>query len=424
VGEQAVQARPAARKASPMESRGADTRSWIRPLDDEQRRSLGLAGLDILDTPNEERFDRITRLARKVFRTSIAGITLLDGDRAWFKSIDGFPERQMLRKETFCGITGELGRQLVVPDATRDARFASLPGVTGAANIRFYAGKPLLDQHGDMVGVFCLYDNKPRTLGPEELELFEELASWARQELLRTTDMERAKDVQAALLPAEKPIMPGYGLAATCAPSQHVGGDYYDWARTDYGTAAGVADVMGKGEGAAILTATIRAAIRLASFTADRDPSGRYDLGQVMSRIAAIVEPDLITTSTFATVFLTHIEAATGQIDFADAGHGFCLVTGAEGTVRLIRGSDLPLGVLPGSGWTQGTFTLAPGETMLIFSDGLFDLFGGTADAIQDIAAMVRSYDTPELLIEDISLLAREGKALDDVTAVAVRRAE
>jgi phosphoserine phosphatase RsbU/P len=415
LGEHHYPSRPEA--ASPA------TGSWIAPLDGEQRRAMALAGLGILDTPTEERFDRITRLARKVFHISIAGITLLDGERAWFKSIDGYPERQMARKDTFCGVTGELGQQLVVPDASMDPRFTSLPGVTGASHIRFYAGEPLLDQHGDVVGVFCLYDDKPRALGVEELELFEELASWARQELLQTSDMERAREVQYALLPADKPDMPGYQLAATCTPSQHVGGDYYDWARTDYGTAAGIADVMGKGEGAAILTATIRAALRLASFTAEKDAAGRYDLGQVMSRIATIVEPDLTSTSTFATVFLTHIEAATGRVDFADAGHGFCLVTGPDTSVRLIRGNDLPLGVLPGSGWTQDTFVLAPGETMLIFSDGLFDLFGGTTDALEEIGTMVRSYPAPEQLIDAISLLAREGKALDDVTAVAVRRA-
>lgn len=120
--------------------------------------------------------------------------------------------------------------------------------------------------------------------------------------------------------------MPGYVLAATCTPSFSVGGDYYDWARTDYGTALGVADVMGKGSAAAIMGATVRAGLRTASELTERDRDGRYRLDQVMSGMARIVTGDLLRTNIFVTVFLAHLEETTGRVDFADAGHGFCLV--------------------------------------------------------------------------------------------------
>lgn len=396
--------------------------AWGLPQDRLSRRARAVAGLEIVGTPPEERFDRITRMARLMFRAPIATITIFDGDTAWFKSADGFDGRQAPLSQVFCSTTADTGERLIVENAAEDRRFRNLPGVTGKAHVRFYAGEPLVDRHGEVVGSFCVYDDRPRVFRPDELELFQELAAWAQAELIERTDLARAKEVQEALLPGRTPHMPGYELAATCTPSFNVGGDYYDWARTDYGTALGVADVMGKGSAAAIMGATVRAALRTASELTERDRDGRYRLDKVMSGLARIVTGDLLRTNIFVTVFLAHLEESTGRVDFADAGHGFCLVVAPDGGFRRISGTDLPLGIEPRGSWGQGSFTLAPSETMLIFSDGLFDLFGGADDALRHIALLATEHPDPNDLVDTIAGLATAATAVDDVTAIVVRR--
>ena len=394
----------------------------LPPEDAASRQARAVARLDIVGTPPEERFDRITRMARLMLAAPISTLAIFDGDTAWFKSVDGFARREVPLREAFCAVTGQTRERLVVNDAVRDPRFRSLPDVAGKANLRFYAGQPLLDRNGQVVGSFCVYDVVPRVFTPEQEAAFAELAAWAQAELLQTSDMERAREVQKALLPVQVPRMAGYAMAATSLPSFHIGGDYYDWLRTDYGTAIGLADVMGKGTAAAIMSATTRSGLRTAAELTRRDADGRFQLGRIMSNLGRILSLDLARADMFVTVFLAHLEQSTGRVDFADAGHGFCLVTAPDGSFRRVSGDGLPLGIDPEGRWSQSTFTLDPGETMLIFSDGLFDLFGGTSTSFEGIAQLMAANQDPQKLVDTIAVLASAGTSLDDVTAVAVRR--
>ena len=158
---------------------------WQRaPLPaDEDRRLQALRGLRLLDTPAEDRFDRLTRLASAVFGVPMALVSLVDRDRQWFKSRHGLSASETHRDLSFCAHAVANGQVLVVPDTLLDARFAENPLVTGAPRIRFYAGYPLHVEKGVCVGTLCLLDTRPRELTTREHQLLRDLGQLVAQEL-------------------------------------------------------------------------------------------------------------------------------------------------------------------------------------------------------------------------------------------------
>ncbi len=135
--------------------------------EDERQRLEALRNLSILDTPPEERFDRLTRLAKQLFDVPIAIVSLVDSDRQWFKSIQGLDASETSREVSFCGHAILQSKLFIVEDAAGDPRFADNPLVTGAPDIRFYAGCPLTDANGYALGTLCLIDTEPRSLSEE-----------------------------------------------------------------------------------------------------------------------------------------------------------------------------------------------------------------------------------------------------------------
>ena len=149
----------------------------------EQERLRSLQSLGILDTESEERFDRLTRMARRMFDVPIALVSLVDAERQWFKSHLGLEARETPRDISFCGHT-ILGDEIfVIEDARDDDRFADNPLVTGAPFIRFYAGAPLRDLRGHKLGTLCLIDTEPRRLAGDDLQGLRDLADMAQGEL-------------------------------------------------------------------------------------------------------------------------------------------------------------------------------------------------------------------------------------------------
>ncbi|HEU4707945.1 MAG TPA: diguanylate cyclase [Methylophilaceae bacterium] len=146
---------------------------------DEDSRLASLRRMQILSTPAEEPFDRITRVASYVFQVPIALISLIDADRQWFKSSVGIAEQQTPREVSFCGHVVHSGEPMIIEDASKDDRFADNPLVCSGLNIRFYAGHPLRNHEGYIVGTLCLIDQKPRSLTRKEQQILEDLSSWA-----------------------------------------------------------------------------------------------------------------------------------------------------------------------------------------------------------------------------------------------------
>lgn len=149
----------------------------------ENQRLQALRSLNILDTVPEERFDRVTRVARRMFDVPIALVCLVDEHRQWFKSAMGLSLRETSRDISFCGHAILDDLVMVVRDATLDSRFVDNPLVTHDPHIRFYAACPLRLPDGSNVGTLCLMDYLPREFGLDQLEALVDLASRVEREL-------------------------------------------------------------------------------------------------------------------------------------------------------------------------------------------------------------------------------------------------
>ncbi len=154
-----------------------------RKPDDEATRIDTLRALNILDTSPEERFDRLTRLAKRLFGVPIALVSLVDEDRQWFKSCQGLDATETPREISFCGHAILQDDVLLVPDAAADQRFHDNPLVSSDPNIRFYAGCPLRVPNGSKLGTLCLIDREPREFSQDDIALLRDLARMAEQEL-------------------------------------------------------------------------------------------------------------------------------------------------------------------------------------------------------------------------------------------------
>ena len=163
----------------------------------EVHRLFALQSTGLLDSPPEERFDRLTRLCSSMFHAPISLVSLVDSGRQYFKSNVGLPGvTETPRDHAFCAhaILGD--EIMVVPDALQDERFADNPLVRGAPNVRFYAGYPIRvsspGKKGKVaIGTLCVIDNKPRNLGEEELQALKDLGTMVEIEANSYTNLHR-----------------------------------------------------------------------------------------------------------------------------------------------------------------------------------------------------------------------------------------
>ncbi|MCZ2496048.1 PAS domain-containing protein [Xylophilus sp. Kf1] len=143
----------------------------------EKARLAELKALAVLDTPEEDDYDRATRLAAGLFDAPIALVSLIDDQRQWFKSRVGLPVRETPREHAFCAHAIAHPRDvMVVNDALQDARFADNPLVLGDPGIRFYAGAPLVTSSGHAIGTICVIDSRPREVDERQLDALRKLA--------------------------------------------------------------------------------------------------------------------------------------------------------------------------------------------------------------------------------------------------------
>ncbi|WP_417794124.1 ATP-binding protein [Terasakiella pusilla] len=152
----------------------------------EKARLAALCELNVLDTPKEDRFDRITRIAQQYFKVDIVLVSLIDVNRQWFKSSQGLDVAQTPRDVSFCGHAIQSTDLFIIPDAHKDERFADNPFVTGAPYVRSYAGYPVKAPGGEVVGTLCLIHREPRVLSDVEMQTLFDLGKCVEVELKRT----------------------------------------------------------------------------------------------------------------------------------------------------------------------------------------------------------------------------------------------
>lgn len=380
-------------------------------LFDDDQRQRAIEALGVLDTPPDERVDRIARLAREMFDVPMVSVTLMDRDRQFRKAQIGLGGREAPREGSFCDVTIRQEGTLVVEDAAADVAFAESPFVVGDPHLRFYAGHPLQAPGGEQVGTLCIIDTEPRSLDARGRELLKELALWVQSELTDADELDYASVVQRAMLPARVPDVPGYTLAASATPAGHLLGDVYDWQVVDGRLRVTLADVMGKGTGPAIVASAVRASLRTA-------PS--RSLADTVAEVDRLLEADLGGANIFVTAVAADIDLGTGGVSFIDAGHSLAFILRADEVWEPLRSTGLPLGMGFDETRTASHAALAPGDVFMVCSDGLLDIldeadpFGHVYRALRDLG--------PQGAVDEARRLAQEVGAPDDVTVLVVRR--
>jgi hypothetical protein len=382
----------------------------------EQARVEAVRELGLLDTPPEERFDRVVRLAKRLFGVSTAAVNLVDTDRFFVKSAAGAEAGASVPRDiTFSARTIDLGEPLVVPDARKDADWADHPLVAGEPGIRFYAGRPLAGPNGKAVGVLCVVDQEPREVSEADRALLDDLGGWVETELAADADAVQAKEIQRRLLPRKAPDVLGYDIAGRCRPAYSVGGDYYDWhLLDDTMLQITVADVMGKGLAAGVIAAGLRTAMRVASRS--------HTLMETVRRTAEGLQDDFNDSATFATMFTARLRPQQGHLEYIDAGHGLAILVSPGSPTRLLSSRDLPVGAQPGTIWTSHEARLLPGDTLIVVSDGLLDAFDEPTGAMRAARRLVASGSSADEMADRILATAARTAVADDLTAVVVRR--
>jgi PAS domain S-box-containing protein len=226
----------------------------------------------------------------------------------------------------------------------------------------------------------------------------------------RRLEAERAAAIQRQLLPQGTPVLDGYDLAGVCLPAQNVAGDFYDWVIDDGHLDVTVADVMGKGMGAALVMAALRTALRAAP----------HELGPARRITLAAESMVLGLDGLFVTVFQARLDLPTGRLRYVDAGHGHCAVRRADGELVHLATRSLPLGVALGAEFSEGEVRLEPGDSLLLYSDGLVETETGTPLAESLVPQLEGATDAAGMLLR---LTGRVPPRLaDDVTVVVLHR--
>ncbi len=231
----------------------------------------------------------------------------------------------------------------------------------------------------------------------------------------RTEQMAKAAKVQAGLLPASPLIGEGFEVAAHFAPAREISGDFYDWYLPDQRRlAVTLGDVMGKGLPAALLMATVRAALRSAAQV------GAVEDGVKLA--AGVMAAALEVNQAYATLFHALFDPATGELNYIDAGHGHARLVRGSDTQELLTQRGAPIGLLAENTFVPGKVTLNPGDTLVVFSDGLLDLRPDLATKDVPLPVSARRAAHAQEMVEILAAGSRERELPDDVTVLALRR--
>jgi sigma-B regulation protein RsbU (phosphoserine phosphatase) len=331
-----------------------------------------------------EPFDRVARLGAMILGTSVASVTIARWRSSHGRICLGAPDttgQQSPLEQSLLQFVIESQEKLVIDDARIDLPpTARCP--SGSAGVSAWAGFPVCDPHGNVVGALCVADHLPRHWSAGEVELLETLAQVASREVALQVALqhgaeraELAQILQESLLPPRLPEIPGLHVAARYVAGgtgAEVLGDFYDIfpsVRGSWGIVVG--DVCGKGAPAAKSTALARYTLR-----AEAHRHGRPSL------ILAALNQALLDWFTDDPRFLTAIYAtarptvAGASVQISSAGHPLALVRRADGRVQTFGRPGTLLGLLPDPELRDSQTSLRTGDSLILFTDGVTEARG------------------------------------------------
>ncbi len=407
----------------------------------EKERLASLRSLGLLDTPPEERFDAITRLAASIFDVPISYISLVDETRQYLKSRIGLDFCESDRSTSFCGHAILENEPLIIPDTREDERFATNPQVTGRPFTRFYVGLPLRGPAGHNIATLCLMDTEPRDFSAVEITRLKQLGVIAERELhlgdvirmqedlLKTKDallesqkqvaqqMDEALAYVTSLLPADlkTPMKTNWQFL----PSSTLGGDSFGfhWIDDDH-FAIYLLDVCGHGVGSALLSVSAMNVLRTQTLPA----CDFFDPASVLVALNRTF-PMEGNNGMYFTIWYGVLEVSTGRLRYSAAGHPPAVLIRATGEMQTLGAPGLPIGCYEDATFDVNESIFSPGDHLYVFSDGIYevrmpdDSMGTYEDFIQnlkdapsvsDIVAKVRAYQADSAFDDDVSVLKIE----------------
>lgn len=415
-------------------------------LTSEAQRLADLRTLHILDTPPEERFDRIVRLASIVFEVPIVYVAMIDEHRQWFKARRGLPMNETSRDISFCTHVIDEGGPLIVTDASQDLRFAQNPLVTGKPHIRFYAGHPLRGPGGYNIGTFCIADQSPRVLTDQQLEVFKDFAAVAahelslvqlidvQTELLRTKDalmvaqdqlaeeLADAADYVQSLLPArlDGPVRTDWMFQT----SSQLGGDLfgYHWLDDDR-FAIYLFDVCGHGVGASLLASTV-----LGVLQSEGLPDTDFGAPDEVLAALNIAFPMESHDDKFFTIWYGVYDRRDRMLRCASAGHPPAIAfNGDPRAPQELAKPGLVIGVAPDATFHVTTARMGPGARLYVFSDGAYEIrtapeqmldLNGLVDVLRTISFAPRP--RVHRVLDELRMRQVEAELRDDVSLLEI----
>lgn len=431
--------------ASPGE--GSPRLKGVPPIAVETVRMAAVRRYDILDTPPDGAFNRVAAIAARLFDVPVASVTIVDSDRIWFKAAHGLDGvTQIGRDPGLCSSAILRDTVLLIPDTLADPVARTNPLVAGPMGVRFYAAAPITTADGHRLGTVNILDTKPRLITEADAATLADLAAMVmdalelrlaalhrvREEQERRKEQEEvlkraerdtavitafASTLQRTLLPPALPAIPGLELAChyqTDSP-RDVGGDFYDVFPLGGGRwAFFLGDVCGKGAEAAAVTSLTRYTLREAA-----QHHNHNDPTDVLDALNSALLLDSSVGSRYCTcIFATLDPDPAGGFTVVVAGGGhpplFHVKSQGDGAVQVdsVRPEGgMLVGALDQARFASLTLHLAPGDGLLLYTDGLTEarLTDGNMLGEEGVAAFLasRSVSSAAALVEEtVTLLA------------------
>jgi sigma-B regulation protein RsbU (phosphoserine phosphatase) len=235
-------------------------------------------------------------------------------------------------------------------------------------------------------------------------------------------DMRTAAEIQGRLLPSCAPKVPGYGLVGSTQPCRSVGGDYYDFEMENDKLLLALGDVSGKGTGAALLMAVLRAAVR--GHWADEG-----EISDAMGRINRTLCQN-VPANKYVTFFMARLDPGTGELRYVNAGHNPPLLFRAAGATETLEEGGMVLGMFDSVPYGDGVVQLGRGDVLLVYSDGLTEAWDEAGDEFGDkrlaeTAVALRSSNVAEIherVLAAVDAFSDHAKPTDDRTLVVLKR--